>query len=400
MLFLFSIPLFLFGQNSIAKKYIEPTFFIGSLGDSNSNFPNHKLQKSLFVSFGKYNRTKEWAYRLRSPKTGVAIGFTDFGNQSKLSYALTIMPYLELALFSNNRFTMYSALGGSFMNKRYDPFENPNNKGVSTKINWTFTNLFYYSIYKNTNTNWRLGLGVMHHSNGHIKKPNRGYNAVLLGVSGQFATSYSESDSTEPVLYANSSQWFYSGRVGIGQNSFSDVFNDKKEVYTLAFSGGKIINNTFKFGLGFYYKFYEHYYQYIVNEETLIKTQEPHFVNYPKWYASNIGVFGSAELVLGHIGVEMNLGVNFFKPFYKIDWQLNEGYTTFSKGKEIIVLGDLDWYYKTKRLFSSRLGLKYYLINTTSAPKHNFYVGAFINANLGQADFSEFSLGYVHRFAL
>ena len=46
------------------------------------------------------------------------------------------------------------------------------------------------------------------------------------------------------------------------------------------------------------------------------------------------------------------------------------------------------------------MGLKYYIINTKKKPKHNIYLSAHINSNLGQADFSELSLGYVYRLKI
>ena len=45
------------------------------------------------------------------------------------------------------------------------------------------------------------------------------------------------------------------------------------------------------------------------------------------------------------------------------------------------------------------MGLKYYLWSTTNSPKDNMYIGAHINANLGQADFTELSIGYTYRFS-
>lgn len=42
--------------------------------------------------------------------------------------------------------------------------------------------------------------------------------------------------------------------------------------------------------------------------------------------------------------------------------------------------------------------LKYYLWSTNNAPKHNTFIGAHINANIGQADFTELSFRYVYRF--
>ena len=110
-------------------------------------------------------------------------------------------------------------------------------------------------------------------------------------------------------------------------------------------------------------------------------------------------MFATSELLLNHVGFEFDLGLNIYKPFYKIDWKLNKGYSYETSNNETVeVLGELDWYYEIKRTISARMGLKYYLWSTNNAPKHNMYLGAHINANLGQADFTELSLGYVYRF--
>jgi hypothetical protein len=76
---------------------------------------------------------------------------------------------------------------------------------------------------------------------------------------------------SKPNHYKSKSQTYLSTRFGIGQNILSKEFDTKKEVYSFAMSAGKIINNTFKFGGGFYYRFYEHYYDYINNNEALVE---------------------------------------------------------------------------------------------------------------------------------
>jgi hypothetical protein len=96
------------------------------------------------------------------------------------------------------------------------------------------------------------------------------------------------------------------------------------------------------------------------------------------------------------VGIDLQLGYNLHKPAYKMEWRINEGWDdTPREISRSWVLGELDGTYKKKYRISSRLGLKYYLIGMEKAPKHNFYVAASLNANLGQADFSELSLGYV-----
>ena len=77
---------------------------------------------------------------------------------------------------------------------------------------------------------------------------------------------------------------------------------------------------------------------------------------------------------------------------------MNKGYTQFFNGKEIIVLGEMDSYYQIKKHVFSRMGLKYYFMDIVSSSKHNTYIGAFIDANLRQANFSELAVGYVHKF--
>ena len=53
--------------------------------------------------------------------------------------------------------------------------------------------------------------------------------------------------------------------------------------------------------------------------------------------------------------------------------------------------------YDAKKAMSGRLGIKYYWISNNEAPKNNWYIGAHINSNFGEADFPEFTLGYVYQ---
>ena len=82
--------------------------------------------------------------------------------------------------------------------------------------------------------------------------------------------------------------------------------------------------------------------------------------------------------------MDAEIGINLYKPFYP------EHSSEFEY--------DSSFKYWLKKTFVTRLGLKLYAINTSKNPKHNVFLGAHINANFGQADFSELSIGYVYRF--
>jgi hypothetical protein len=119
----------------------------------------------------------------------------------------------------------------------------------------------------------------------------------------------------------------------------------------------------------------------------------------PVYYATNIGVNVSAEILMNHVSVNLQIGLNLHKPAYKMEWRINKGWeNTPREIPDGWVLGNFDGFYKFKELFSGRLGLKYYLLGTKTRPKNNVFIAAHINSNLGQADFSEISLGYVHSF--
>jgi len=402
-LLIFFIGIKFFGQDSdtVHKNsfFIAPEIVVGKTGEANTGFPDTEIQKSLFVSFGVYTTlTGKSRSRLKPFKTGFSLGITDFGNIEKLGLAYTLMPFSEFKIFQkySNRWSLDLGLGVAYLDTQFDADRNAFNKAITTKINWAFRSFIYYDLIKKDKINWRMGLGYAHFSNGHTRLPNQGLNSFLISLSSSIGNE-PEMEKIEKVKDKQKkrfSETYFSFRTGIGQNVLSQVFNDKKEVYSIALSAGKILNKRIKLGTGIYYRFYEHYYDHIKNDGQLISEQVPEFKENPYRYATNLGVFVNAELLLGHFGTEFELGINIHKPFYKIDWQLSQGF--FFRG-EYTKLGELDWYYKVKRTVSSRLGIKYYLINTYKSPVNNVFLGANINANLGQADFSEFSIGYVYR---
>ncbi|MEX2349761.1 MAG: acyloxyacyl hydrolase [Flavobacteriaceae bacterium] len=390
--------------------FMAPEVLFGILSEPNTDFPEVGFQKTVYLTFGKYqdNNQQEWASRLNYPKTGFSLGFSDYGNSEQVGKSYSLLPYAEFRLFDSQKLNALFGLGASYHDVQYDIRENPNNKAVSTKFSWAFRGSLTYDWWYFEKSMLRLSLNYLHHSNGHVRLPNQGMNSFLLGVSYETGVFRSmDSGKQDKVIpeFSRSTYNFLDLRFGLGQNVLSEIYNDKKEVYAIALSYGKVINKTYSFGGGIYYRFYEHYYQYIKNDEMLVKEDYPELRDHPVLNASAFGIFGTGELLLNHIGIEFQLGINIYKPAYKIDWRLNQGYVFIAYDDEdepyiAVKLGELDSYYKIKKTISSRLGLKYYIIPTDETPVHNFYIGAHLNANLGQADFGELSIGYTYNFNL
>jgi hypothetical protein len=396
-----------FGQNEVAWRKnaftVTPELLLGLTMESNDGFPETKLQKQVIFNLGNLqkNNPQEWAQRLKGPKTGLSVGITDFGNLDSLGIALTAMPFIEFKAFGSDRWKVLTGIGASYFTKKFHPDTNPKNQAVTTDLTWAFRLFLYYKIFSTKKVDWRAGLGYSHHSNGHTRLLNQGYNSFLGSVSAEIKNPWKRAitDTTNrPLPYKKTVYDYYSIRTGLGQNVFALAFNDKKNVYTLAGEYGRVYNNTFKIGVGFYYRFYQHYFDYIEGNESLVQPgrEFAYFKGNPWYYASNLGISVHGEIFLNHVGIDLQLGYNLHKPAYKMEWRINEGWDdTPREISRSWVLGELDGTYKKKYRISSRLGLKYYLIGMEKAPKHNFYVAASLNANLGQADFSELSLGYV-----
>lgn len=384
----------------------NPEFLVGQTIEANDNFPKTKFQKQIIVNIGRYqdSNLQEWAIRLKEPKTGYSFAITDFGNIDRLGLAFTLMPFIEVKAFGSERISILAGLGASYITKKYDPITNPTNQAVTTNITWAYRTYLYYRFLSVKNSDWRIGFGYTHHSNGHTRLHNKGYNSYLVSLSTAIKSSKAalKPITIDTILKPNRSIYYYiSTRAGLGQNSFSMAFNNAKNVYTFASEYGTVRNNTLKMGVGFHFRLYEHYYDYIKENEWMVQNGKEfdYFKSAPIFYSTNLGININGELLLNHIGIDLQIGFNLHKPAYKLDWRINNGWE--NTPREIPndwTLGTYDVPYTIKNRISGRLGLKYYILGVDKKPKNNFYIAAHINSNLGQADFSELSLGYMYSF--
>lgn len=395
-------------QEDVSNITIVPEFVFGTSVASNKTFPerNPQIQAVFNILWHHENNAQEWAQRLKRLRTGISVGYTNFGNSESLGSAYSLVPFVEFNVFKKKRLTTQIGIGVSYFTNEYDFETNFFNRAVSTDFTWSFKAFMHYNFLQTESINYRIGAGLFHHSNGHTRLPNQGFNSFLLSLSAELKgpkfKNYKENIVELPIPERNV-QNYIAIRAGIGQNVFSDVsiLNDKKEVYTISAEYGKIYNKTLKLGVGAFYRVYEHYYDYIRGNEFLVRDGEEFasFRDNPWNNASNYGLFAKGELLLNHVGVELQLGVNFHKPAYKIDWRINEGWDLAPRDiPDGWVFGEFDSKFRAKNAVSTRAGLKYYLIGTDKAPTHNLYAGAFINANLGQADFTELGIGYIRTF--
>lgn len=389
MRFTVLLPLLLFSfQNAIycqnEKKennrswYIEPEFMVGKLVANYEHFPSSNYQSSIFINIGSvnYSSTNSYSGFYNYPSTGISTSFSSFGNDSLLGKEFSLIPFLEIntSRYKSSSFCFKFGLGASYFTEYYNKKHNKTNKAIGSNLTWAFQLFLYYKLNITNNLNVKLGAGYLHCSNGHTQLPNYGLNSGMVSLSTQyFLQPMQQKPKYEPNL---THHYFISTRSGIGFHEYGaskgPAGGPKKMVYTQAFSGGIIFKQNISIHAGLACRYYQHYYEHIISDH---RTE---YYNNPRLKASNVYFFLGSEFLISHLSIDIEGGINLYKPF---------------EDRNIDAVGGFKYW--LKRVFPSRMGLKLYAFNTATMPKNNIYLSAHINANFGQADFSELSIGYV-----
>lgn len=396
---------FLLGLTSISaqKKHVFAEYSIGETSSADNTFISLKASQTFGVGFGmQHNDSLNWVKQLRNPYTGLILQVANHGNTEKIGYTISLLPYIEKPiLLKNEKLKLLTAIGLAYHTKKYDFNENWQNKAISTDFTYAFRLGVYYDIFQKNNLQSRLNINYLHYSNGHIQWPNNGINTLALGLNISYDGFNKDTNAIEKVLskkdIKKDKQSFFSIQTGIGEHALYRFYNYRRSVHSLDFMYGKIYNKTHKIGLGLYMRHYTNNYKYIKEANNLVSQEYASLQKNPFLNASSLGIALNYEFLMQHISMETELGVTLYRPFFPAEFRLDA--TLINKQTGLYENGKAEGTtYTMKRFLSGKLGLKYYLFNTYKAPKNNFYVGGHIVSRLGQADYSELTLGYVHSF--
>ncbi len=372
--------------NESNEHYLEPEIMMGKIVPIRSHFPSSPFISSFSLSFAKinYSTDNNWSKYYNYPSVGLSFAATNLGNNQVFGNEFTAMTFIQFkwSRYKTNCSYFKCSIGASYFTRQYGP-NDPTNFMIGSPFTWAFQLNGYRYLYHSKNIHLKVGLGYLHNSNGHIQLPNLGLNSATASISAQLFT-----DNTKPHLHypedANTIDhtlhYFIQSKNGIGLQELGGktgpAGTPKKGVYTFSMAGGVVFNQHIKVRMGLAYRYYKQYHDYI------IKTNDSTYIAHPDWNASNVFVHVGCEFLITHFSIDIEEGINLYKPFYKTF------YKRFESGPSID--------YTLKSLITGHLALNYYLFNMAKNPKNNIFIGANINANMGQADFSEISFGFVH----
>ncbi len=373
-----------FGQSDTLKScrslYIEPELFAGWIVPNYQQYPASGLKETIMLDVGSSNiDDKPWAKYYNHPDIGISLAFSQLGNQSIFGDEIDLIPYIAFNTTRRQKKTWYFKLGigASYFTTHYDTLRNPQNYAIGNPFTWAFKLFFYRTLFITDKYDFFLSGGYCHSSDGHTALPNLGLNSALIGIGAQFRQRPVRPDFvyTEKNREKNPHSYFLQVRTGEGFHArgspYGPVETPKYGVFSTAVSAGVILNNHIKLRSGLTYR----------NYGELMDYQS---VPYSVWQSSNVFFSIGCELLVGHFGLDMEGGINLYKPFYYQFYKSYEGSTTSTV-------------YYLKSIFPVRLGLNYYIISPYKYSRMNVFIGANIDANFGQADFSELSIGYCIR---
>lgn len=367
--------------------YLEPELLAGKNIPVYAEFPDSEIRSTIMMSMGTLHREKDksWVSYFNFPSTGISVLYSNLGNPEIYGQEVSILPYLVLHTSQNARrsWDFKTGLGASYFNNPYHAELNPDNLVIGSPYAWAFHLKVSRNLLVSPSVLFRLGLGYMHSSNAHTRLPNYGMNAAVLSLSAQFPTRAYDPDRhamLEKDPADKEKHYFFHVRSGYGWHELGGTFQPiggrTWPVYSQSFAVGIIFRQHIKVRMGITHRFYKSFHQ------DILKWGVRGFGENPVAEASNINVFVGSEFLLGHVGIDIEGGFNVHKPYYR---EFNHRFE-FKEGFE---------YWRSHHI-STRMGLKYYLITHEKMPRHNVSLGAHINANFGEADFMDISLGYTY----
>jgi hypothetical protein len=359
-------------EAEVVSGYIVPNF---------PNYPAHNPMFGIWGSVGKIHHNSTFSEYYNNPQTGLSFGYINLGNSKVFGEQFFLLPYLSLNTSKEklNSWWFRFGLGVAYFTTFYDSIVNVDNVAIGSSFTWAFQAALHKKWHLSNTTNFKIGGHYLHASNGHTQLPNFGLNSAAVSVALEFFPNKNNKSNHFGIKQKQEfkKQWFIQATQGVGMHELGatahPIGGSKKEVYASKISVGAIFANHIKINSGFAYRFYQQYYDDILKKSLL-----PYFSN-PKSSASNLYYFIGSEFLFGHVGINIEGGLNIYKPYFNYFYPHYENSSNFD--------------FWLKKLFCTQLGLNFYAFNTQKFSKFNVFAGVHLNANFGQADFTAASAG-------
>jgi hypothetical protein len=376
----FLLPFILSAQPGDKRNLFvwESTLNFGYIVRNSPEVPHNKMP--IFLSLNPSVQTRgrqEWHQFMGYPRVGCKLTLGYLGSNQNLGYLFGLTPNMTFNAFPKHWYSpeVNLGLGIAYFNKPFDEESNPGNLYIGSPVTVMAEAAVQIQPRINEKTSLLAGLRVVHCSNSHYQVPNLGMNIITAYV-GILINTKPLIEKPEPsMLNIPKSRIHLNFRSGIGIHELAKtvgpVGTPKYAIYVNDIYLSKRYGKLSNVHAGLEVKYYNSFYNYIVDNDFYPEKK--------KIKATVFTAFLAHELMIKRFSLVTQGGINLYNKFYS-DY-MNQ------------FLSERGFKLELKKIFSTRLGVQYYLLDPKYCSRTNVFLGAYIKANFGQADFICFQAG-------
>ncbi len=316
---------------------------------------------------------KYWHQLYKYPIFGVSFLGMNLGNDSILGQAIGAYYFKEFPKKLGKRFEWNSRIGAglAYFTKIYDPFDNPNNYVIGSRITGLGVAQTGLGFYITNKLSIYGRFAFIHYSNGHYSVPNIGANII----SGIFSIKYTPTTDFKPKTHEVievDKKWRLNVDFGLGLHEIEGTVlptrGPRYPVYFGSIYTTKRLKKKALFSAGFNLNYFTAFHDFIINQQI--------FDGKEKAKSYKGVVFIGYEWLFGRMGFLLQPGFNVYYPFRK---ELIKLELTNSRSMDVIN--------------SNLVAFKFYTRSTRQTTRYNPFIGIGLRTIGGKADFVETRIG-------
>ena len=331
--------------------------------------PNHPrftpiIEPAFYTALvaGWATNDRTWGAPIGAPLLRIAVSRQSLGNSGVLGNAYGVVPSLQFLLLRRQKWTYLfgAGLGISYMDKPYLQNVNEKNTVIGSAI--SFFGAADLAVKYRLNDNFQLGAALLltHYSNGNYKQPNLGVNIASPCLSISYHYKYNKKNTLETAVNTNYTidknvHLFLRGSYGLTERGLD---GPKYPVYIIGVGAARRVGAVHRFTAGAEYIYNTSPYQFLVHTGQLdaatARTQTERGV-----------IFVGHELLMGHVGFVTEGGVYLNKHYSQHSW------------------------------ISTKIGFNFYPQHQQKHSRLQAYLGTYIRAYFGEAEFVEVVGGFL-----
>lgn len=202
-----------------------------------------------FPTFGKDYWEKLYNY----PRTGIGFSYWTLSNNEVFGKAYSLYSYINLPIIRRDRkfsLNYQISLGGAYLTKRFDIYENHLNRAIGSHINIYIRLGVDGKIQLFPRSELVLEAGLTHFSNGKTKSPNYGINAGSFSLGINYSLGNYDNTRTDQEIPGINKRFIQSISVTAGSKVYDNLLDKRYFVSSVSYNIENKISHRRRIGLG------------------------------------------------------------------------------------------------------------------------------------------------------